>query len=91
MNSQVAFLLLCFVGGTQVRSQWLGFEPYEDRPEKKSKVRFCDKESFQNCSNEFVFSFFTIASTQSRIVLDDVPLLSKKLLFGRRITKRLSL
>ena len=66
MNSQVAFLLLCFVGGTEVGSQWLGFEPYEDRPEKNSKVRFCDKESFQNCSNEFVFSFFTIASTYNR-------------------------
>lgn len=86
-----SFSVALFCWWNSGRKSMAGFELYEDRPEKNLKVRFCDKESFQNCSNEFVFSFFTIATTQSRIVLGDVPLLSKKLLFGRRITKRLSL
>ena len=62
MNSQVAFLLLCFVGGTaKVGSQRLGFEPYEGRPEKNSKVRFCARILPELLKRICIFLQFTVA------------------------------
>ena len=62
MNSQVAFLLLCFVGGTaKVGSQRLGFEPYEGRPEKYSKVRFCARILPELLKRICIFLQFTVA------------------------------